>query len=233
MRPRLRTALGAAVAAASAGAHASWQCTDAFDNHYVIERPVGETSGLQCEPVEDTPPAVAPEPSLPIPAPTPANTHRGGLVLAPPLRLAIAWPPAASRATAYDALIESVARATGQDADLLRAIVQVESHFDPDAVSAKGAIGLMQVMPATAAELGLAEPQRALFQPESNLRIGALYLRRLTGQFPGMLDLAIAAYNAGEGAVVRSGFAVPPYPETQGYVRDVLAIYRQLRGAAK
>ena len=134
------------------------------------------------------------------------------------------------RPTAFDALIVAIARATDQDADLLRAIVHVESRFDPNAWCRRAArSGLMQVMPATAVELGLAEPQRALFEPESNLRTGALYLRSLFERFAGQPALAVAAYNAGAAAVMRSGNAVPPIAETQKYVRDVLAAWQQLR----
>ena len=239
-------ALGALLAGAGAGAQAAWACTDAFGNRYLVRNAVGETLGLQCQPLADEPPpafAPAPSPGADEPrAGEPArwaavgeanagSPSRGGLVLAAPAGYAAALPLPMARRAEFDRLIESVARATGQDADLLRAIVQVESHFDPDAVSAKGAIGLMQVMPSTAAELGLQEPQRMLFQPEANLRIGALHLRRLADRFPGTPELAIAAYNAGLAAVVRSGFAIPPYAETQAYVRDVLGLYRALRAA--
>ena len=122
-------------------------------------------------------------------------------------------------------MIDSVAQAYGQDAALMRAIVQVESGFDPNAMSPKGAIGLMQVLPSTAALFGLVQPRQALFEPESNLRIGAQFLRSLLLQFGGDAELAVAAYNAGPGAVMRSGYAVPAYPETRDYVRNVMALY--------
>jgi len=224
-------AIAAMLAMAATRAGAAWRCTDSFGNGYVLGHALGDEAGFACTelaeaaPAEDVPPAPETPPPLDFAAFSP---RRGGLVLAPAAR-AGAWLASAARRAEFDPLIEAAARATGQDADLLRAIVQVESNFDPHAVSRKGAIGLMQVMPSTAASLGLPEPERALLQPEHNLRIGALYLRRLQLQFAGSLDLVVAAYNAGEGAVVRSGFAVPPYPETQAYVHDVLEVYRGLR----
>jgi Transglycosylase SLT domain len=129
----------------------------------------------------------------------------------------------------FDALIASAARAHGQDVSLLRAIIHVESGFNPSAVSAKGAIGLMQLMPATARRIGVDTSQRALFDPATNINAGARYLRVLMDMFAGRPDLAIAAYNAGEGAVIRYRRQIPPYPETQGYVKKVLAQYSQYK----
>lgn len=121
-------------------------------------------------------------------------------------------------------LIDEVAALYGHEAPLMKAIVRVESNFDARAVSRKGAVGLMQVMPATASGLGVADPAIRLFEPGVNLRAGALYLRTLRDRYPQRLDLALAAYNAGEGAVQRwSG--VPPYPETRRYVESVLSWY--------
>lgn len=117
--------------------------------------------------------------------------------------------------------IEAAAAAYGHDASLIKAIVRVESAFDPEAVSSKGAMGLMQIMPATAVGLGVVDPRRRLLDPDVNLLAGAHHLHLLRMKFPDRLDLAIAAYNAGEGAVVRwSG--VPPYAETRAYVQAVL-----------
>ena len=138
-------------------------------------------------------------------------------------------PAAAQR---YDALIREAARAHGHDPNLLRAIIHVESRFNASAISPKGAIGLMQVMPSTAADLGLRNARRALFEPESNLNVGALYLRRLSERFKGNVVLMVAAFNAGENAVARYGNTIPPYAETRSYVRSVLAMYRQLEGAS-
>jgi len=108
---------------------------------------------------------------------------------------------------------------------LMQAMVRVESGFDTNAVSSKGAIGLMQIMPATAIGLGVADPATSLRDPAVNLRAGARHLRMLRDRYPGRLELAIAAYNAGEAAVSRwSG--IPPYAETRAYVSSVLGWYR-------
>ena len=118
-------------------------------------------------------------------------------------------------------LIERHASGQGLDPLLVRAVVQVESGYNPAAVSNKGAMGLMQLMPATAADLAVERP----FEPEANLRGGTAYLRGLIERFDGRIELALAAYNAGPGAVQRYG-GVPPYPETLDYVRKVLSLWR-------
>lgn len=113
------------------------------------------------------------------------------------------------------------------DRALLTAVIAVESGFRSDARSPKGALGLMQLMPATAATLLAADDiERALVDPATNVKAGSSLLRRLIDQYPNRLDLALAAYNAGEGAV-RKYDAVPPYAETQQYVRNVTALYQQ------
>ena len=120
------------------------------------------------------------------------------------------------RPTAFDALIVTIARATDQDADLLRAIVHVESRFDPNAVSPKGAMGLMQLIPSTARRFGVNDT----FHPAQNIEGGVLYLKYLMKLYNGDERLALAAYNAGEGAVAKYN-GIPPYPETQNYVYQV------------
>jgi soluble lytic murein transglycosylase-like protein len=230
VRALLGGCLRVMVAAAPLQAHAAWRCVDPWGHVYLAGQDLGQ-AGMTCDPgepeAEAADAAVAPEAAAP-----PLPAQRGMLVLAPPARVP-AWllPGSAGTAsrTAYDALIDSVAQAYGQDAALMRAIVQVESGFDPNAVSPKGAIGLMQVMPSTAALFGLARPQQALFEPESNLRTGAQFLRSLLLRFAGDAELAVAAYNAGPGAVMRSGYAVPAFPETRDYVRNVMALYRARR----
>lgn len=119
-------------------------------------------------------------------------------------------------ATLYDGFIERVAREQGLPADLIKAVALVESGFDPHAESPKGAQGLMQLMPATAAQYGVEDA----FDPLQNLRAGTIHLRRLLDEFGGDLVLALAAYNAGSGAVRRHG-GVPNYRETREYVRKV------------
>jgi soluble lytic murein transglycosylase-like protein len=117
----------------------------------------------------------------------------------------------------YDDLIVKHAQANNLRPDLVRAVVQVESGYNPGAVSPKGAMGLMQLMPATAAQLGV----RAPFDPDENIRGGTNYLRQLLDRFAGKEELALAAYNAGPVAVDRYGAKVPPYKETRDYVRKV------------
>ena len=123
------------------------------------------------------------------------------------------------------------ARAHGLDPLLLHAIAHVESRHNPQAVSPAGARGLMQVMPATAQRFGVADPERTLHEADTNLRASAALLRTLQKRYGADLRLVLAAYNAGEGAVAKHGNDVPPYPETQAYVRDVSAIYRRLKAA--
>ncbi|MGE8658607.1 MAG: lytic transglycosylase domain-containing protein [Achromobacter sp.] len=138
------------------------------------------------------------------------------------------WGPAPPP-TAHDALIAQAARESGVDQALLTAVIAIESGFRSDARSPKGALGLMQLMPATAATLLVSDDiERALVDPATNVKAGSSLLRRLIDQYPGRLDLALAAYNAGEGAV-RKYDAVPPYAETQQYVRDVTALYRHYK----
>jgi soluble lytic murein transglycosylase-like protein len=125
----------------------------------------------------------------------------------------------------------------GIDYELLQALIATESGFDADAVSPKGAIGLMQIIPATAERYGIkgdkATPiEKKLADPRTNIRTGARYLHDLIRMFPGRLELALAAYNAGEGAVQRAGNRVPNYRETQNYVKTVMHLYGVLRPPA-
>jgi soluble lytic murein transglycosylase-like protein len=119
----------------------------------------------------------------------------------------------------YHAFITRIARAYGLPAELLKAVIHAESAFNPFAVSAKGAKGLMQIMPDRGRSLGV----RNLFVPEENIEAGARHLAFLVRKYSGKLALALAAYNAGEGAVEKYG-GIPPYAETQGYVRRVLRL---------
>jgi soluble lytic murein transglycosylase-like protein len=126
-------------------------------------------------------------------------------------------PARSARQREYDHLIEHYARAHGVSADLIRAVIQAESNFNPRAVSVKGAMGLMQLMPATARELGVTDP----FEPADNIRGGVAYLSRLLTKYNQNVELALAAYNAGAGNVERYGNAVPPFRETRNYVKKI------------
>lgn len=123
-------------------------------------------------------------------------------------------------------LVREASRSAGIDEALVMAVIHVESGYQQLARSRKGALGLMQVMPDTAARYGVREADH-LFHPETNLRIGTRYLADLLARYEGNLALSLAAYNAGPGAVARHG-AVPPYAETQAYVRHVLSRYKRL-----
>ena len=117
----------------------------------------------------------------------------------------------------FESLVQEHASRNNLRPDLVRAVIQVESGFNPRARSPKGAMGLMQLMPATAQELGVQKP----YDPDDNIRGGTIYLRRLLDRYDGNEQLALAAYNAGAGAVDKHGRAVPPYRETRDYVKKV------------
>jgi soluble lytic murein transglycosylase-like protein len=129
---------------------------------------------------------------------------------------------------AFEPLIRQHASLQGIRADLVRAVIQVESAFNPRAVSPKGAMGLMQLMPATAKEFGVIDP----FNPSENIRAGVTYLRRLLDRYDDNEQLALAAYNAGPGAVDKYGETVPPYKETQNYVEKITGIQGKTRNGA-
>lgn len=125
-------------------------------------------------------------------------------------------PASVSAQTRYDDLIREHADLHGVSPELVRAVIQAESGFNPFAISSKGAMGLMQLMPATARELGVSDP----FHPAENIRGGVTYLAQLLARYGQNLQLALAAYNAGPLAVERYG-AIPPYKETQNYVKKI------------
>src|SRR5476651_2422675 len=124
---------------------------------------------------------------------------------------------AAERARAYDDLISEHSRTHGVRADLVRAVMQVESGFNPNARSPKGALGLMQLMPATIQQFGVKNP----FDAVENVRAGVAYLRELLDRYQNNEELALAAYNAGPGAVDKHNQQVPPYRETKNYVAQI------------
>jgi soluble lytic murein transglycosylase-like protein len=120
------------------------------------------------------------------------------------------------------------------DYELLQALIATESGFDADAVSPRGAVGLMQIMPVTARHYGVVPDRKKsvakkLKDPRTNIRAGSLYLRDLMARFPGRLELSLAAYNAGSKAVRRAGNKVPRYKETQNFVKTVLQLYAVLK----
>jgi soluble lytic murein transglycosylase-like protein len=125
----------------------------------------------------------------------------------------------------FAALIETVALKHGIDPALVHAVIATESNYQPRATSRVGARGLMQVMPATARDLGV-RSAAALFDPTQNVEAGVKYLKSLLDRFDGDLPTALAAYNAGPGAVSKHE-GIPPYPETRKYVRKVLSNFQQ------
>jgi soluble lytic murein transglycosylase-like protein len=148
-------------------------------------------------------------------------------------RLLLATPPEerkgrpenwVAKAGEFDHLIERAAHSHAVRPELVRAVILVESAFNPRAVSSRGAVGLMQLLPATARRYGVADA----FDPEQNITAGVHYLRDLLTRYGNNLELTLAAYNAGEDAVERYGHSIPPFAETQHYVPTVLRIYRSL-----
>jgi soluble lytic murein transglycosylase-like protein len=133
------------------------------------------------------------------------------------------------RRARYDTLITANAKRYGLPAALIHAVIRAESAYDPEAVSRAGAQGLMQLMPGTAARYGVSDS----FDPVENVRGGTAYLRDLLDLFEWNLDLALAGYNAGEGAVIKHGRRIPPYSETQGYVKKVRQFLWNEREARK
>lgn len=161
------------------------------------------------------------EPVVALEASPAARTDTGDTSAAALLR-----PIPAQTSKRYEDMIARVAKEQKLEPALLHAVIAVESAYNPRARSPKGATGLMQLMPDTARRYGVTD----LLNPLENLRAGARYLRDLLSMFNNNLRLVLAAYNAGEGAVIRSGHAIPPYPETQSYVPRVLQHYEHFRG---
>lgn len=160
-------------------------------------------------------------------------THFSNVPVDGRYRLLLATPPEErpavpakylAKSADYDPMIERAARAAAVRPELVRAVIVVESAFNPRAVSRKGAQGLMQLQPSTARRYGVSNA----FDPEQNITAGAHYLRDLLSRFGNDLELTLAAYNAGEEAVERYGRSIPPFSETRHYVPAVLKVYRKL-----
>ena len=135
-----------------------------------------------------------------------------------------------ARSADYDAAIQRAAKAASIHAELVRAVIVVESGFNPRAISRRGAIGLMQLLPSTARQYGAFNA----FDPEQNIYAGARYLAALLSRFGAKnLELVLAAYNAGENAVEHYGRKVPPFRETRAYVPNVMKVYHALRAQAE
>lgn len=234
-------------AAASAATRAQ-QLQELIAKSATATTAAGESSfaaALQAASAAGGGPPEAPEPP-PAPAAGPGET--GGT--APPANAAYATPAYAPASTyspsiastpisaggggagsggagAYAGMIERAALENGVEPALLMGLIEQESGFDPSARSDAGAVGLTQLMPSTAASLGVAEP----LDPEQSIAGGARLLGQLLRQFDGNVSYALAAYNAGAGAVEQYG-GIPPYPETEAYVSKVLANAQSFRGAS-
>ena len=171
---------------------------------------------------------------LDAPAPEVAPVAQDALALGqPPTRLLTLFDSSPSF-TSVRQILRAASNEHDIDYELLQALIAAESGFNHTAVSPKGAIGLMQLMPDTARRYGVDSDrhgplERKLTDPKTNIRAGTRYLRDLINMFPGQLELALAAYNAGEGAVMRAGNKIPNYKETQNYVKNVLGMYWGLK----
>ena len=167
----------------------------------------------------------------PTPAATPSTSSFASTLNSATATAASTSPVAATgtgggQSSQYDALIDAAAQRHGVDPALLRALIRQESGFNANARSSAGAVGLTQLMPATAAALGVKDPT----DPAQSIEGGATYLRQQLDRFGGDVSKALAAYNAGPGAVEKYN-GVPPYPETQSYVQRILAYRQEYQGA--
>ncbi|MFA7495138.1 MAG: lytic transglycosylase domain-containing protein [Acidithiobacillus sp.] len=152
------------------------------------------------------------------------NTHYHMVMRTPKMPVAVARADYNGVARQqYQPIIQSAASRYGVSPALVNAVITAESGYNAGAVSPKGAIGLMQLIPATAARFGVANS----FSPTENINGGTAYLAYLLRKFSGDMRLAIAAYNAGSNAVIQAGYHIPPFAETQAYVPRVLAYYQR------
>ncbi len=146
------------------------------------------------------------------------------IIRSKPKNYALAYKKLAQNKKKYTPMIKEVASRYQMDEKLLHAVIQTESAYDEKAISSAGAVGLMQLMPATAKRYGVSNRKNA----KQNLDGGTRYLKDLLSMFNSKLDLALASYNAGEGAVKKYKNTIPPYPETRNYVKKVIGLYRKL-----
>jgi soluble lytic murein transglycosylase-like protein len=151
----------------------------------------------------------------------PKNSLYKRIIRTRPINYAAALPYMGVNKKKFADLIAEAANRHQVDARLLHAVIQAESAYDANAISSAGAVGLMQLMPDTARRYGVANRN----DPVQNIDGGTHYLKDLLRMFNSNLDLAVAAYNAGENAVIRHNNSIPPYPETQNYVKIVKALY--------
>jgi soluble lytic murein transglycosylase-like protein len=245
-RQLLQVVTTGTVYAVMAGAQAAPSCPSASAEDLLGAAPAEGASGFMlaerlCGAVivrSPSVPALAPaEETVTTPADAPAMVPQQQLTLRAEPRPALLAVPTTTtrkdaagqaRIRAVAPLVAEVAQRHDIDPLLLHALAHIESRHQSQAISAAGARGLMQVMPATGRDMGVMA-DRELLTPEANLEASARYLKRLQARFGSDLSLVLAAYNAGEGAVERYGRRVPPYAETQAYVRNVLAVYAELR----
>lgn len=234
-RADLAIAAGLAGLALAAGA-APYRCTLTNGRSVVSAQNLAHTfpAGVEsCVSAEDLASAPAPRLAGKVPRVLWAAPLEGtaaaldDLLPAPALLRAAPTAALSAGVSNYDELIAATSALHGVDPDLARAVMQAESAGKARALSNKGAIGLMQIMPGTGARYGVGNPSD-LYRPEINIDAGIRYLRDLVSMFKGRLDLVVAAYNAGEGAVMRHGMSIPPYAETREYVRRVLGLYDRL-----
>jgi soluble lytic murein transglycosylase-like protein len=155
----------------------------------------------------------------------PKNSLYKRIIRTRPINYAAAQPYMGVNKKKFADLIAEAANRHQVDARLLHAVIQAESAYDARAISSAGAVGLMQLMPDTARRYGVIDRN----DPVQNIDGGTHYLKDLLRMFDSNLRLAVAAYNAGENSVIRYNNSIPPYPETQNYVKTVLALYNRSR----
>lgn len=153
----------------------------------------------------------------------PKNSLYRRIIRTRPKDYAKALPYVGVNRKKYSELVAEAAYRHQVDAKLLHAVIQAESAYDASAISSAGAVGLMQLMPDTARRYGVTDRR----DPNQNIEGGTRYLKYLLQLFNSNLNLAVAAYNAGENAVIKYKHSIPPYPETRNYVKQVLALYNK------